>query len=233
MCVLTANMECKEYMAEYCNEADDTPANTAWESSPHNTNAFSIMQMPYACSRSAGRRLLLLSYSGCCLLWLQVGFGNARAVRVYFDQVRARQAQRVTLQRAQGADPDIFVLTQEDLLGHNHTEVQLRSSEAYKALAAMEGLAPVKESVDQLVKHVVHNAEREMQEKPVLGVALNRVFLGAHPLQPARIVVNTFTSFFLGFPLFRCFERVWDRETCFFATQCGYTGYLPVRQVIA
>jgi len=42
----------------------------------------------------------------------------------------------------------------------------------------MEGLAPVKESVSQLMSHVVQNAKREAAERPLLKVSLNRVFLG-------------------------------------------------------
>ena len=45
-------------------------------------------------------------------------------------------------------------------------------------LQAMEGLKPVKESVEQIIKLVVQNAKREEREESVVDVVLNRVFVG-------------------------------------------------------
>ena len=42
----------------------------------------------------------------------------------------------------------------------------------------MEGLQPVKESVEQIIKLVVQNAKREEREESVVDVVLNRVFVG-------------------------------------------------------
>ena len=138
----------------------------------------------------------------------QVGFGNARAVRVVFEEARARQASRIRKLQGQGVACNIFLLTRDDLLGPPVTEKNLKASAAYKvrriwsssvclrrstihgkltevgcfaalqALQQMEGLAPVKESVNQIIAHVVQNAKREAAERPLLDVTLNRVFLG-------------------------------------------------------
>jgi SpoVK/Ycf46/Vps4 family AAA+-type ATPase len=42
----------------------------------------------------------------------------------------------------------------------------------------MEGLSEVKESVRQLLEVVIQNADRDDDEKPLLHVALNRIFVG-------------------------------------------------------
>ena len=42
----------------------------------------------------------------------------------------------------------------------------------------MEGLKPVKEKIDLLIDLVISNVKREMDEKPILDVILNQVFLG-------------------------------------------------------
>ena len=42
----------------------------------------------------------------------------------------------------------------------------------------MEGLEPVKRSVEDMINLVAQNAAREELEQPILGVNLNRIFLG-------------------------------------------------------
>ena len=108
----------------------------------------------------------------------QPGFGNARAVRILFDRSRDRQAERIKREKAEGKKPNIFLLKREDLLGSAVTESFLKKSKAYHELQLMEGLAPVKESVETLVQLVISNSKREEMEKPLLEVAINRVFLG-------------------------------------------------------
>jgi hypothetical protein len=54
----------------------------------------------------------------------------------------------------------------------------LSSSEAYKELQSLEGILPIKEGIEQLLKLVIRNAQLEDSEKPLLDVVLNRVFLG-------------------------------------------------------
>ena len=106
------------------------------------------------------------------------GFGNARAVRVFFDIARDRQATRITDERSKGKTPDIYWLKRTDFLGPEITKDSLKKSSAWVDLEAMEGLAPVKESVEQLFKLVLNNIDREKREQPMYAVALNRLFLG-------------------------------------------------------
>lgn len=106
------------------------------------------------------------------------GFGNARAVRVLFDRVRVRQARRITEENKKGRKPNDFVFTRNDLLGVPLTESQLKNSEAYSRLQKMEGLLPVKEQIDHLIKMGASNLKREEAERPLLEIILNRVFLG-------------------------------------------------------
>ena len=110
----------------------------------------------------------------------RVGFGNARAVRNYFDKVKDQQAARISGEKraSPGASPDLFMLTRTDLIGTEPTEKLLKASAAYRKLSALEGLKPVKESVDKMITLVVRNAQKELQEKPIQDVVLNRIFLG-------------------------------------------------------
>ncbi len=106
------------------------------------------------------------------------GFGNARAVRQYFDSVLLRQSTRPTAAGTEDKCKSLHVLTRGDLLGAKATREAFERSAAWAELQAMEGLEEVKQSVRQLMELAVQNAEREEEEKPVLQVALNRLFLG-------------------------------------------------------
>ena len=108
----------------------------------------------------------------------RIGFGNARAVRTFFDQVRERQADRIIQEQSRAGDPVVFVLEREDLLGPPVSEARLKSSGAYQQLMALEGLAPVKESIDALIRLRVQNEQREEQGTPLHSIVLNRIFLG-------------------------------------------------------
>ena len=108
----------------------------------------------------------------------KAGFGNARAVKILFDRVRDRQADRIRKEQDDESFPDIFLFKSEDLLGAQITEDSLKKGKAYLELQRMEGLAPVKESINLLIKLVVKNSEREQLEKPLLDVVLNRIFIG-------------------------------------------------------
>jgi hypothetical protein len=89
---------------------------------------------------------------------------------VFFDQVRERQGRRIQSDRGRGMSPDIYEFIREDLLGPRVTADFFRNSAAYKELQTLEGLKPVKESVEQLIKFMVSNADREEQEKPLQEV---------------------------------------------------------------
>jgi len=108
----------------------------------------------------------------------KMGFGNARAVRIFFDRVRNRQSQRIAKEVDQGLNPDKYVFTQEDMLGPAVSEQSLKASSSYKLLMAMEGLIPVKESINSIVRLVCQNLKLELQEKPLRNIVLNRIFLG-------------------------------------------------------
>ena len=106
------------------------------------------------------------------------GFGNARAVRTFFDSVKERQARRIMHENKRGKNVDDFLFTKEDILGVSINKSQLRKCKPYLKLQKMEGLKPVKEKIDLLIDLVISNVKREMDEKPILDVILNQVFLG-------------------------------------------------------
>ena len=74
-----------------------------------------------------------------------IGFGNARAVRNAYEAAVSRQSARVAMERGEGGDPDLLLITRTDLLGPKFLDVS--SSAALKELAAMQGLKAVKKQV--------------------------------------------------------------------------------------
>ena len=74
-----------------------------------------------------------------------VGFGNARAVRNFFEQATARQASRIVSERAVGLAPDPWLLTRDDMLGPR--ELDVSGSTALRKLAGMRGLGMIKQQV--------------------------------------------------------------------------------------
>jgi AAA+ superfamily predicted ATPase len=108
-----------------------------------------------------------------------LGFGNARAVRNLFDLCLKRQARRIAAERERGIHvSDLHLLQRDDLLGPRVDRDALESCQAWKQLLDLEGLSEVKSAVRMLLNLVIQNAQREEQEKPMLQVSLNRVFLG-------------------------------------------------------
>eukprot|EP00884_Botryococcus_braunii_P010997 jgi/Botrbrau1/1989/Bobra.0052s0031.1 len=106
----------------------------------------------------------------------RAGFGNARAVRNFYELTLKRQSARIIKERKFGGDPDPLLLARDDLLGPKCIDES--SSVALKKLSSMEGLAEVKKSVQNLLGLIRTNAELEEQEKPLKNITLNRVFLG-------------------------------------------------------
>lgn len=106
------------------------------------------------------------------------GFGNARALENFLAKVLERQAHRVQLERAKGYQPDDFKLTQDDLIGPEPSRA-VTDSAAWKELQGLIGLKAVKDSMQSLLDRVHTNYQRELQEKEVIEVSLNRVFLGS------------------------------------------------------
>lgn len=106
------------------------------------------------------------------------GFGNARALENFLAKVLERQAHRVQLERAKGYQPDDFMLTQDDLIGPEPSRA-VTDSAAWTELQGLIGLKAVKDSMQSLLDRVHTNYQRELQEKEVIEVSLNRVFLGS------------------------------------------------------
>ena len=106
------------------------------------------------------------------------GFGNARALENVLAKISERQAGRLRRERTQGLKPDDFILTKEDLIGPEPTAAILESS-AWKELQALTGLNAVKEAVRSLLDRINVNYKRELQEKHLIEVNLNCVFLGS------------------------------------------------------
>lgn len=105
------------------------------------------------------------------------GFANARAVENLFARTKERQAKRITALRARNMGPDDFLLTREDIIGPEPSKVE-HTSTAWKKLQEMIGLQSVKEAVSSLFDMAQLNYKRELLEKEVHAISLNRVFLG-------------------------------------------------------
>lgn len=105
------------------------------------------------------------------------GFGNARSVENVLAKVLSRQATRLARERRSGKTPDDMLLTQEDLIGPEPSNV-LEGNKTWKKLKSLTGLNAVKQAVQALFDSIQFNYERELDEEPLLEFNLNRVFLG-------------------------------------------------------
>lgn len=105
------------------------------------------------------------------------GFGNARALENMFARIRERQADRLTRQRKEGLSPDDHLITKEDLIGPDPSSAIL-TCDAWTQLQQLTGLKSVKDSVSFMIDLIKTNYERELDEKKLIDVSLNRVFLG-------------------------------------------------------
>jgi hypothetical protein len=105
------------------------------------------------------------------------GFGNARAVENLFSRIRERQAKRLSNLRNKNRIPDDFLLTKEDLIGPEPSDVE-KNCKAWRTLQSMIGLQQVKDAVSSLFKMIQTNYRRELLEKAPTLVSLNRVFVG-------------------------------------------------------
>lgn len=106
------------------------------------------------------------------------GFGNARALENILARISERQADRLHRDRVAGVQPDDFLFKKEDLIGPEPSSA-ITESAAWKELKCLIGLKAVKESMQGLLDRVHTNYRRELDEKEVIQVSLNRVFLGS------------------------------------------------------
>lgn len=106
------------------------------------------------------------------------GFGNARALENVFSRVREQQSDRLSKERREGLVPDDNLITKEDLIGPDPSKAILEC-DALTRLDKLTGLTSVKNSVSFLINLIETNYQRELQEKPLVEVSLNRCFLGS------------------------------------------------------
>jgi hypothetical protein len=106
------------------------------------------------------------------------GFGNARALENTLARISERQASRLRQERAAGLKPDDFLFTKEDLIGPDPSQA-VNMSDSWKELQGMIGLTTVKNAVQSFLDRLQVNYQRELDEKPLIDVSLNRVFLGS------------------------------------------------------
>ena len=106
------------------------------------------------------------------------GFGNARAVENSLARITGRQAERLQRERRGNLVPDDLLLTKEDLLGPEPSKV-LNDNVSWSKLQNLIGLSTVKQSVRALFDSIHYNYCRELEEEPLVGYSLNRVFLGS------------------------------------------------------
>ncbi|KIJ05152.1 hypothetical protein PAXINDRAFT_103893 [Paxillus involutus ATCC 200175] len=95
-----------------------------------------------------------------------------------FAKIRERQAERVEQDRRAGSRVDDFLLTKEDLIGPDPSQV-LPNSAPWAKLQELIGLEAVKDSVRNFFALLETNYQRELEEKEPMQMSLNRVFLGS------------------------------------------------------
>lgn len=106
------------------------------------------------------------------------GFGNARALQILMAQISERQAARLNRERREGGLPDDFYLAKEDLIGPDPS-LAIVTSKAWERLQKMTGLQSVKESVGNMIDRIKLNYNRELEEKALIEISLNRCFVGS------------------------------------------------------
>lgn len=74
-------------------------------------------------------------------------------------------------------DPADYIFTKEDILGQDPSTAIL-DSPAWQKIRKLTGLQAVKRSILNLFEVVKSNYQRELEEKPLLKLSLNRLFLG-------------------------------------------------------
>lgn len=105
-------------------------------------------------------------------------FGNARSLENLFSRIRERQSDRLTKERREGLSPDDNFISREDLIGPDPSQAIL-NCEAWDTLKKLTGLKSVKDSVKFMIALIKTNYDREIREKQLIEVSLNRVFLGS------------------------------------------------------
>ena len=106
------------------------------------------------------------------------GFGNARALQTTYSRISERLAERLSHERRDGLCPDDFHLSKEDLIGPDPSKTILKSV-VWERLQELIGLQAVKESIKVMIDRISLNYRRELDEKELVEVSLNRVFLGS------------------------------------------------------
>lgn len=108
----------------------------------------------------------------------KLGFGNARAVENAMSIVTSRQAKRLRQDRRAGKTPNDMLLTKEDLIGPEPSDI-LKGNKSWSKLQQLTGLSSVKESITALFDSIAYNYQRELDEKPIVDFSLNKVFIGS------------------------------------------------------
>lgn len=108
----------------------------------------------------------------------KLGFGNARAVENAMSIVISRQAKRLRQDRRAGKKPDDMLLTKEDLIGPEPSDI-LKGNKSWNKLQKLTGLSSVKESISALFESIGYNYQRELDELPIVDFSLNKVFIGS------------------------------------------------------
>lgn len=108
------------------------------------------------------------------------GFGNARALENMFARIRERQSDRLTRERKNGLSPEDYHITKEDLVGPDPSKA-IHTCDAWTNLQQLIGLKAVKDSVSFMIDLIKTDYERELDEKQLIDISLNRVFLKLGP----------------------------------------------------
>lgn len=132
---------------------------------------------------ASGIERMALAYFG--IKSKEAGFGNARGVRNTFEEVREKQASRIsTLDFSTLSDQDLQTITKDDFealspeLGNLKKEKTV--DELLDELNSLTGLSSVKEEINQLITIEKNNQERKkLGMKAVSGGALHLVFQGS------------------------------------------------------
>ena len=100
-----------------------------------------------------------------------------RAMKESSEIEEKREEDGTKLETTELEAPEDYVFTKDDILGPDPTVVILESP-GWMKLQKLTGLEDVKHSIRNLLETVKSNYQRELEEKPLHKLSLNRLFPG-------------------------------------------------------
>ncbi|KAI0541591.1 P-loop containing nucleoside triphosphate hydrolase protein [Xylaria digitata] len=134
---------------------------------------------------------------------------------------RGIEADRLHKRRQHGDVPDDLLLRKIDIIGPEPSHA-ISSNKDWKTLHEMVGLKAVKQSIQALLDRLQANYERELNEQPLIGCSLNKVFVG-NPGTGKTTVAKLYGKVLAALGLLSNGEVVEKKPTDFIGSALGHS----------